>query len=99
MQNQVGEIIRNKAIYQKVADAMAECGYSCTWQQCRVNAGLQYVAQPCCVHDSERQPTTINGFVNYFHLVFHVVPCCVANATGIDLSSIPATVQLQSLCF
>ena len=36
MQNQLNGIIRNKAIYQKVAPALAGCGYSCTWQQCQV---------------------------------------------------------------
>ena len=34
MQNQFNGMIRNKAIYQKVANAMAERGYSCKWQQC-----------------------------------------------------------------
>ena len=30
VKTQLDEIIRNKAICQKVANAMAECGYSCT---------------------------------------------------------------------
>ena len=34
MQNQFNGMIRNKAIYQKVANAMAERGYSRTWHQC-----------------------------------------------------------------
>ena len=36
VQSQLDGIVRNKAIYQKVATAMAELGYSRTWQQCRV---------------------------------------------------------------
>ena len=36
VQSQLDGIVRNKAIYQKVAAAMAELGYNRTWQQCRV---------------------------------------------------------------
>ena len=35
MKNQLDEIIRNKAIYQKVANAVPERGYSRTQEQCR----------------------------------------------------------------
>ena len=35
VKTQLDEIIRNKAIYQKVANAMAERGYSRTREQCR----------------------------------------------------------------
>ena len=34
MQNQFNGMIRNKVIYQKVANAMAERRYSRTWHQC-----------------------------------------------------------------
>ena len=36
VQSQLDGIVRNKAIYQKVAAAIAELGYNRTWQQCRV---------------------------------------------------------------
>ena len=58
-----------------------------------LNAGSQYVCCSALRHNSKRQPATINGFVNYCRSVFHVAPYRVANVAGIDLSSIPATVQ------
>ena len=36
IQNQLDGIVRNKAIYQKVATAMAELGYSCTWRRTKL---------------------------------------------------------------
>ena len=36
VQNQLNGIVRNKAIYQKVATAMAELGYSCTWRRAKL---------------------------------------------------------------
>ena len=50
-------------------------------------------------HDSERQPATINGFVNHFRSVVRVAPCRDAGVAGIESSSIRATVQRQSLGF
>ena len=35
VKTQLDEIIRNKAIFQKAANAVAECGYSRTREQCR----------------------------------------------------------------
>ena len=36
IQNQLDGIVRNKAIYQKVATAMAELGYSCMWHRAKL---------------------------------------------------------------
>ena len=36
IQNQLNGIVRNKAIYQQVATAMAELGYSRTWRHAKL---------------------------------------------------------------
>ena len=36
VQNQLNRIVRNKVIYQKVATAMAELGYSRTWRRAKL---------------------------------------------------------------
>ena len=48
-QNQVEGIVRNKAIYQKVAIAMAELGYSRTWR----HANLPVAQRPEHRHEKE----------------------------------------------
>ena len=42
VQNQIDRIVRNKAIYQKVATAMAELGYSCTWRRAKLPVAQRY---------------------------------------------------------
>ena len=35
VQNQLDGVVRNKLVYQKVANDLAELGYERTWQQCK----------------------------------------------------------------
>ena len=42
VQNQIERVVMNKAIYQKVATAMAELGYSRTWRRAKLTATNSY---------------------------------------------------------
>ena len=42
IQNQIDGIVRNKAIYQKVATAMAEVGYCRTWHCAKLPVAQRY---------------------------------------------------------